>query len=91
MALIPKEDFAILKSASEVKSVSDSAPLEAEKAAIAKLVNTAANTGQYEVLYNHDISDEMMDVLKGMSYTITRRPLPEKNTPNPFQFIISWK
>ena len=90
MSLIPKEDFAILKSASEVKSVSDSAPLESEKAAVAKLINTAANTGQYTILYNHELSTAMIDVLKGMSYTVTRRPLPEK-TPNPFQYIISWK
>lgn len=90
MALIPVDEYAVFKSASEVKSVADSSMLEYEKMAIAKLINSSANSGQYEALYNHDISKEMMDALKAQGYKVTKRPLPE-HANNPFQFIISWK
>ena len=90
MALIPVDEYATLKSASEVKSVADSSQLEYEKMSIAKLINSSANSGQYEILYNHDISEAMLDALKGQGYKVTRRPLPD-HANNPFQFIIRWK
>lgn len=90
MALIPQDEYAALKSASDVKSVADSAPLEAEKMAIAKLINSAANTGVYSTLYNHDISEEMQEILKGMGYKMTRRP--QKFCADPkYQWLIFWE
>ncbi len=90
MALIPQDEYAVLKSASEVKGVADSALLEAEKMAIAKLINSTANTGEYMVLYNHDISEEMQGILESMGYFLSKKP--EKYSADPkFQWIIRWK
>ena len=90
MALIPQDELPTLKSASDVKSVADSAELEAEKMAVAKLINSAANTGQYTVLYNHPISDELLQLLKGQGYTVKNPPKRLSADPET-QNIISWE
>lgn len=90
MALFKQEELPVLVSALNVKSVADSAPLEAEKMAIAKLINSAANTGQYSVTYNHEISDDMKDILKGMSYKVTNKSQVYCADPK-YQYTISWK
>lgn len=90
MALIPQDELATLKSASDVKTVASSAAEDAEKMAIAKLINSSANTGQMEVLYNHEISSSVVGVLEGMGYTVTR--LSSKVSADPkYQYTISWK
>lgn len=90
MALIPQDELPVLKSASAVKTVADGAKLEAEKMAIAKLINSAANTAQYTVLYNHPISDEMLEILEGQGYTVTH-PSKRLSADPETQNIISWK
>ena len=90
MALIPQDELPILKSASDVKSIADNAPLEAEKMAVAKLINSAANTGQYSVLYNHELSDAMKDVLEVQGYTLFKRSKTFCADPDT-QYIIKWK
>lgn len=90
MALIAPEDLATLQSATSVKTVAESAPLDAEKAALAKLINSAANTGQMEVLYNHPISEDAVSALEGQGYTVTQRSSKITSSPE-YQYVISWK
>jgi len=90
MALIPQDELADLKSASDVKTVADSALQTAETMAIAKLINSSANTGQYEVLYNHEISEDVITVLEGQGYTVTRRSSVICADPK-YQYTISWR
>lgn len=89
MALYKQDELPVLNSASDVKTVAEGAPLEAEKMAIAKLINSAANTGQFHVLYNHDISDDMLTVLETEGYTVKQRSKIISATPE-YQYIISW-
>lgn len=90
MALIPQEELPVLKSASDVKSVSDGAELEAELMAIAKLINSSANTGQYTVLYNHPISEDALAELEGKGYKVEQRSARFTADPET-QYVISWK
>lgn len=90
MALIPPGGISILKPASEVKQVADNAIADAEEMAVAKLINTAANTGEYTVLYNNALLESTISTLESQGYTVTQRS--EKLTAEPkFQYIISWK
>lgn len=90
MALFTQEELPILKSASEVKSVSDTAEFESEKIRVAKLINSSANTGQYVVLYNHDMSDKLKELLEGQGYKI--KNLSKYISADPqYQYEISWK
>lgn len=89
MALFKQEELPTLVSASEAKSVADSAPFEAEKMALAKLINSSANTGQYRVLYNHPISDEALEELKSQGYEVIKRSKLHSADPES-QYIISW-
>ena len=88
MALIPFDQFGTLKSASEVKGVADSAKLDYETLSVAKLINTAANTGEYQVIYNHEMSEDLISLLKGQGYAVTHKP---RSAIDGFQYIISWE
>lgn len=90
MALFTQEELPVLKSASAVKTVADGAKLEAETMAVAKLINSSANTGQHEVLYNHSISDDLLQTLEDEGYTVKKRS--KKFTADPeYQYVISWR
>ena len=90
MALIPQDELATLKNASDVKTVADSALSDAEEMAVAKLINTSANTGEYTVLYNNALLTSTISTLEGKGYTVTQRS--DRMTADPkFQYIISWK
>lgn len=89
MALIPAGGLGVLLSASEVSSVAKNAPLDAEKTAVAKAINIAANTGSFEILYNHAMSGELISALEGLGYVV--KQVPASKTANPeYQYIISW-
>lgn len=90
MALIPQDELPDLKNASDVKTVADSAMLDAETMAVAKLINSSANTGQYEVLYNHELSETLITSLEGKGYTVTRRSSVFCADPK-YQYTISWR
>ena len=90
MALIPQEDLATLQTASAVKTVADDAAFDAEIMALAKLINSSANTGQYRVLYNHEISEDAKTELEGKGYTVQKRSKLISSSPE-VQNIISWK
>ena len=90
MALIPENEYAILLSESDVKSVSDDALKDSQEAAIAKLINSSANTGQTCVLYNHPISDDVIQVLESDGYTVKQRSKYLTSSPE-WQYLISWE
>jgi len=70
--LIPKEELDTLKPASEVKGVADEAVKILEQKSMATLINSAANTGQHSAIWGHPISPELLKVLKGQGYKITK-------------------
>ena len=90
MTLYKQEDLPVLNNASDVKTVADGALLEAEEMAIAKLINSTANTGEYEVLYNRPISDDMIQTLEGKGYTVKKKS-PIFSADPKTQYIISWR
>lgn len=71
MALIPMDELQTLKAASAVKSTANTAEVEQQKQAIAYLINTAANCGQYDVAYNGKLLPEVEQALDTQGYTIT--------------------
>lgn len=73
MALIPIEEISNLKSASEVKSVADTALDIIEEQQVAKLINIAANAGQHSAMWQHDMSDELKTKLESMGYTVYKK------------------
>ena len=70
MALIPMEELQQLKAASAVKTVASTAEADQQEQAIAYLINTAANCGQYDVTYNGKIIDSVKTKLTSQGYTI---------------------
>ena len=71
MALIPMDELQQLKAASAVKTVANTAEADQQEQAIAYLINTAANCGQYDVTYNGKIIDSVKTKLTNQGYTIT--------------------
>lgn len=71
MALIPMDELQQLKAASAVKTVANTAEADQQEQAIAYLINTAANCGQYDVSYNGKIIDSVKTKLESQGYTIT--------------------
>lgn len=71
MTLIPMDELQTLKNASDVKTTADTAEADQQEQAIAYLINTAANCGQYDVAYNGKLIDSVKTKLEGLGYTIT--------------------
>lgn len=62
----------------------------AERSAVTKLINSAANTGQTCVLYNHALSIQTVLDLEDIGYTVESRPCSFCVDPK-YQYIISWE
>ena len=71
MALIPIDELQTLKAASDVKTTASNAEADQQEQAIAYLINTAANCGQYDVSYNGKLIDSVKTKLESKGYTIT--------------------
>lgn len=87
MSLIPREELTTLKSASEVRSVAESAYEIHEEMSIAHDINTAANSGEKSVAVVRKLSESIISKLKANGYTITDA---SENYPQPYCFVISW-
>lgn len=87
MSLIPREELTTLKSASEVRSVAESAYEIHEEMSIAHDINTAANSGEKSVAVVRKLSESIISKLKANGYTITDA---SENYPEPYCFVISW-
>ena len=81
------KDLSEFKSASDVKSVADTAMFEHEKISVAGVINSAANTGEYRVMYNKYISKEMQELLKDNGYKVT---LSRNSARSELPWIIDW-
>lgn len=87
MNMIDKDKLTTLISASEARSLSQSALISAESSTIAYAINNAVNTGETSVLYNNIISSSMMEKLESAGYLVE----PFENTAKPgTQYKISW-
>lgn len=71
-SLIKSEDMIVLKSASEVKTVADEAMKIHEEQSVAYAINSAANSGQHSIIYAHNLSDAIKEVLRGQGYSVTK-------------------
>jgi len=69
--LIPMDELQTLKSKDDVAAVAAIAEKAQQKQAIAYLINTAANCGQYDVTYNGKILPDVLTELETEGYTIT--------------------
>lgn len=87
MSLIPREELTTLKSASEVRSVAESAYEIHEEMSISHDINTAANSGEKSVAVVRKLSESIISKLKANGYTITDA---SENYPEPYCFVISW-
>lgn len=87
MSLIPREELTTLKSASEVRSVAESAYEIHEEMSVAHDINTAANSGEKSVTVVRNLSESILSKLKANGYTITDA---SENYPEPYCFVISW-
>lgn len=70
MALIPQDKLNVLIPASDVKSTADTACAVLEEQSVAFMINSAANTGAHQCLYNHPISESLISKLKKNGYTV---------------------
>ena len=87
MDMIDKDKMTTLISASEARSLSQSALISAESSTIAYAINNAVNTGETSVLYNNIISSNMIEKLESEGYLVEAI----KNTAVPgTQYKISW-
>lgn len=88
MSRIAPEDMTTLQAASDVKTVAEGAVAELEEMSVAHLINSAANTGEYEAVYSKPISAALKTKLEGQGYTLTApAPLAKSGDVT----IISWK
>ena len=87
MSLIPREELTTLKSASEVRSVAESAYEIHEEMSVAHDINTSANSGEKSVTVVRKLSESILSKLKANGYTITDA---SENYPEPYCFVISW-
>lgn len=71
MALIPMDELMTLKAASAVKTVADNALADQQEKEVAYAINTAANTGEYDVAYNGKLIDSVKTKLEADGYTVT--------------------
>ena len=86
------ESLVVLKTASEARTVAESAPLDMEMKQIAYTINSAAATGQFEAYYNHNISAEALEQLESNGYQVVvtdRASLGDENVAQ--QSLIIWK
>ena len=70
--LIPISDMNILKSASEVRSISETALIDQQIAEVAYVINTAANSGEKRCIFCRNLLDKTIEELENKGYTITK-------------------
>lgn len=92
MALIPVEEKNTLKSASEVKSVADTAAVDQQLSAVAYQINTQANTGAYSTMWSGtELLDDVKSELEGQGYVV--KPIKDSLNHDSAlpQYVISWE
>lgn len=74
MPLIQMSELATLKKASEVKAVADEALYIQEEMAVAACINSAANTGAHEAVWQRPMSARLKTTLEGLGYKVVEAP-----------------
>ena len=87
MSLIPQDELIVLKSASAVKTVAESAALDQERMSVAHAINSAANTGETRTVINRRLSDSMISELETNGYKL-KYNVAKANTTD--EVCISW-
>lgn len=68
--LISYDEMSTLKLADELRSVADTALIDNQLQSLAHMLNTAANTGAYSILWAGELFDENIQTLKEHGYSI---------------------
>lgn len=89
VSLIPQSDINVLKNATEVSTVADSAEDLQDERKVACAINNAANCGLHQVLITSPLRPTTVSTLESKGYTVTQ--VSDKQLVNPgTQFVISW-
>lgn len=72
MSYIPLDELATLKSAAQAKAVADDVKQYTDEMVAAYLINSAANTGEHSVIWQHNMSSVLKSTLEAQSYRVTR-------------------
>lgn len=86
--LIPMDELTELKPASAVAAVSSEAVSILERQSVACAINQAANCGEHQIVWSHDLSDQLMQELKNNGYQLRQRTPVSAADRNP-SWIIS--
>lgn len=70
MSLVKREDMTTLRPASEAKATAATAEDDLQIQSIAYLINEAANTGLYRVVYQQHLRENVKKTLESNGYTI---------------------
>lgn len=87
MAITTLMPYTTLRPAADVKDVAEKAAEVHELQQLAYAINTAADTGELQTVYEHAISDNAQSTLELQGYQLT----PYKLATNGAAYIISWK
>lgn len=86
MSRIDQKDLCILKTAAEIRTVANDADKELELSRIAFAINTAANSGEYQVEWVDKISDDAKTALESKGYTLETKIVALST-----HYIIKWE
>lgn len=89
MSLVPKDEMTTLRSASDSRATAQSAEKDIQLQAIAYAINTAANTGLTETMFQSKLLDGVKDELEGKGYTV--RFVDNNSYDREHHTLISWK
>lgn len=87
MNLIPKDQMTELFTAAQSRQTATTAEDDIQLKAVAFAINSAANTGQFRVIFQEPLREAVKDQLEGSGYVIQYISAAKENQ----QALISWK
>lgn len=72
--IINIDDINTLYSASESKTLAETAIFEQDKAAIARLINYAVSTGEISAIWQHPMTTALKSFVEAQGYVVTEIP-----------------
>lgn len=90
--MIAKENLSTLLPASEVIQHAKSAVFEHELGAVARAINTNANTGETATVWNGPLSDEVKEKLEANNYIVKpHKDAYSRDIPNMYTIVAGGK
>lgn len=89
MSLVSKDEMTTLRSAADSRATAQSAEKDIQLQAIAYAINTAANTGLLETLYQTQLIDGVKEELESKGYTV--RFVNNNSIQREHHALISWE